>query len=415
MEPTTSDAQPSEARPRSLEGVRVLDLSRVLAGPFCAMILADLGAEVIKVESPGGDDSRFFGPAVGDDSGYYRLFNRSKYGIKLDLKQDAERETLIELVKRCDVLIENFRPGVLERLGLSIASLREINPRLVAVSISGFGQEGPLSQAPAYDLVAQAMSGLMSVTGWPGGQGTRIGISLGDIIPGLYGAIGALAALQERHRTGEGQHVDLSMLDSLISVLESVGMRALHEPEMPTAVGNDHALTVPFSTYSASDGPVVVAVSNDRLFEKLAAALDRPEWLTDPRFLDYDSRFDHRDEMREAIEAALAPFTTAEAEERLQAHGVPTARVFDVREALTSGHAKHRGVVAVESDGFQTLASPLRLNGSVPPSPAPGLGEHNHLIPAWLAEPELGAPVAGGTGATPDPAPHAAGEQPEAR
>ncbi|SJN08077.1 CAIB/BAIF family protein [Leucobacter sp. 7(1)] len=372
---------------RSLEGVRVLDLSRVLAGPFCAMILADLGAEVIKVESPGGDDSRFFGPTIGEDSGYYRLFNRSKVGITLDLKQVEQRDTLIELVRRSDVLIENFRPGVLERLGLSISSLRETNPKLVAVSISGFGQDGPLSQAPAYDLVAQAMSGLMSVTGWPGGQGTRIGISLGDLIPGLYGAIGALAALQERHLTGVGQHVDLSMLDSLISVLESVGMRALHEPEVPTAVGNDHALTVPFSTYAAADGPVVVAVSNDRLFEKLAAALDQPGWLTDPRFHDYDARFDHRDEMRAAIEAALAPFTADDAVRRLQEHGVPTARVANVREALTSEHARHRGVVAVESDGFQTLASPLRLLGSVPPSPAPRLGEHNHLVPGWLAEP----------------------------
>ena len=383
-------ADPTQADPTrgaALHGLRVIDLSRVLAGPFCGMILADMGAEVIKVESPEGDDSRRFGPDVDGDSGYYRLFNRSKYGVTLDLKSEADRDTLIAMIRGADVLIENFRPGVMERLQIPIGLLREINPRLIALSITGFGQDGPLSQSPAYDLVAQAMSGLMSVTGWSADAPTRVGISLGDLIPGLYGAIGVLGAVQERTRTGRGQHIDLSMLDSLVSVLESVGMRALHEPETPVAVGNDHALTVPFSTYDAADGPVVVAVSNDRLFERLAAALQRPDWLEDPRFRDYDSRFAHRTEMREAISGALACSSAVEAEAVLAAHGVPTARVLDVREALTSEHARARGLVAVEADGFRTLASPLKLTGMRAPAPAPRLGEHNALLDQWALAP----------------------------
>lgn len=375
------------ARTRSLEGIRVLDLSRVLAGPYCAMMLADLGADVIKVESPDGDDSRHFGPFVNGDSAYYRLFNRSKSGITMNLKAEADREQLIGLVRRSDVLIENFRPGVMDRLGLSIESLRQENPRLIVVSISGFGQTGPLSAAPAYDLIAQAMSGLMSVTGLRGGQPTRVGISLGDVVPGLYGALAAVSAIHERSLTGKGQHIDIAMLDSLISILESVGMRALHGEE-PTACGNDHAMSTPFSTYATKDGAVAVTIAGDRLFPRLAEALDHSEWLVDERFSDQHARRTHRDAFRIELEAALSTRTTADAVELLELHGVPVSEVFSVNEALTSEHAAARGLVFTESDGFSTLASPMRLTGSAEPEPAPGLGEHNGSIAGWLAEPE---------------------------
>jgi CoA:oxalate CoA-transferase len=328
---------------KALEGLRVVDLSRVLAGPFCAMLLADLGAEVIKVESPAGDDSRFFGPFVDGQSAYYRGFNRNKYGVTLDLKTDEGRETLLG---------------------------------------------GPLRDAPAYDLVAQAMSGIMSVTGWPGGDPTRVGISLGDIVPGLYGALAAVAAVQERQHTNRGQHVDVAMLDSLISVLESVGLRALHEEPEPVATGNDHAMTAPFSTYRTKDGSVAVAVSNDKLFARLAEALDRPAWLADERFAKYADRNAHRAELRAAMEDALGASTTQEAMDRLRLYGVPTAEVLSVREALHQEHARARGVVRREPDGFLTLGSPLRLTGSVPPQPAPLLGQHNDLLTTWLDEPE---------------------------
>lgn len=372
--------------PGSLEGLRVLDLSRVLAGPFCAMILADLGAEVIKIESPEGDDSRHFGPWYNGESAYYRLFNRSKYGLTMDLKLDEQREQLLELVRRSDILIENFRPGVMARLGLAAEDLMAINPRLIIVSISGFGQDGPLQKAPAYDLIAQATSGLMSITGWPGGEPTRTGVSLGDLIPGLYGAIAALAAVNERHNTGKGQQVDVAMLDSLISVLESVGMRALHGEE-PVACGNDHAMSTPFSTYATGSGSIAIAIAGDRLFPRLTEALNRPEWLEDERFKEQTLRNTYPVEFRAALEEALAPFSADQAIALLSEHQVPVSKVQSVNDALTSEHSVYRGTVAVESDGFKTLASPLRLTGSVPPSPAPVLGQHNEMLEQWISGP----------------------------
>ncbi|WP_136088740.1 CaiB/BaiF CoA transferase family protein [Auritidibacter ignavus] len=373
-----------------LAGVRVLDLSRVLAGPFAAAILADLGADVIKVESPWGDDSRFFGPFVNEQSAYYRLVNRSKRGITLNLKEEDEKQKLLSLVEQSDVVIENFRPGVLDKLGIPAAVMLEKNPRIIVTSISGFGQAGSMSQEPAYDLVAQAMSGLMSVTGWDG-KATRVGVSLGDLIPALYAVIATQAALRQREYSGRGQHVDLAMYDSLVSMLESVGMRQLHTDEVITSVGNDHAMTVPFSTYKTADEEIVIAVSNDRLFVQLAKALDIENALNDDRFATYQARYEHRDETRELLERALAPYTAVEATEKLRKFGVPTTTIYSVEEALTGGIAEERQVVAIEDDGFQTLASPLHLPGMVSPRRAPGLGEHNVLIDQLLSNPSSGS------------------------
>lgn len=369
-----------------LSGIRVLDLSRVLAGPFCSMILADLGAEVIKVESPWGDDSRQFGPFVDGTSAYYRLFNRSKMGITLDFKNDDDKEVLRDLVRRADVVVENFRPGVLEKLGLAPKDLLEINPRLVVTSISGFGQTGSLAKEPAYDLVAQAMSGLMSITGWPNSKPTRVGISLGDLIPGLYAAIGTVSALYQRESTGTGQHLDLAMYDSLISVMESVGMRALYDDTPPTRIGNDHGLSAPFSTYATKDGDVVIAITTNRLFERLANALGIPEMATDHRFAEPVARSDNRVALRELIEEALSTKTRSETIALFEEHGVPTARVYDLDEALRSPFTQERGVVVEETDGFRTLASPLKLAGMEKPTPAPELGQDNERIQSWLSE-----------------------------
>lgn len=369
-----------------LSGIRVLDLSRVLAGPFCSMILADLGAEVIKVESPWGDDSRQFGPFVDGTSAYYRLFNRSKMGITLDFKNDDDKEVLRDLVRRADVVVENFRPGVLEKLGLGPEELLEVNPRLVVTSISGFGQTGSLAKEPAYDLVAQAMSGLMSITGWQNGKPTRVGISLGDLIPGLYAAIGTVSALYQRESTGRGQHLDLAMYDSLISVMESVGMRALYDDTPPTRIGNDHGLSAPFSTYATKDGDVVIAITTNRLFERLANALGIPEMATDDRFAEPVARSENRVALRELIEESLSTKTRAETIALFEEHGVPTARVYDLDEALRSPFAEERGVVVKETDGFRTLASPLKLDGMEGPKPAPELGQHNDRIGSWLSE-----------------------------
>ena len=369
-----------------LSGIRVLDLSRVLAGPFCSMILADLGAEVIKVESPWGDDSRQFGPFVDGTSAYYRLFNRSKMGITLDFKNDDDKEVLRDLVRRADVVVENFRPGVLEKLGLAPKDLLEINPRLVVTSISGFGQTGSLAKEPAYDLVAQAMSGLMSITGWPNSKPTRVGISLGDLIPGLYAAIGTVSALYQRESTGTGQHLDLAMYDSLISVMESVGMRALYDDTPPTRIGNDHGLSAPFSTYATKDGDVVIAITTNRLFARLSNALGMPELATDHRFAEPVARSENRVALRELIEEALSTKTRSETIALFEEHGVPTARVYDLDEALRSPFAQERGVVVEETDGFRTLASPLKLAGMEKPTPAPELGQDNERIQSWLSE-----------------------------
>ncbi|OFL91145.1 MULTISPECIES: CaiB/BaiF CoA-transferase family protein [Corynebacterium] len=369
-----------------LSGIRVLDLSRVLAGPFCSMILADLGAEVIKVESPWGDDSRQFGPFVDGTSAYYRLFNRSKMGITLDFKNDDDKEVLRDLVRRADVVVENFRPGVLEKLGLAPKDLLEINPRLVVTSISGFGQTGSLAKEPAYDLVAQAMSGLMSITGWPNSKPTRVGISLGDLIPGLYAAIGTVSALYQRESSGTGQHLDLAMYDSLVSVMESVGMRALYDDTPPTRIGNDHGLSAPFSTYATKDGDVVIAITTNRLFERLSNALGMPELATDHRFAEPVARSENRVALRELIEEALSTKTRSETIALFEEHGVPTARVYDLDEALRSPFAQERGVVVEETDGFRTLASPLKLAGMEKPTPAPELGQDNERIQSWLSE-----------------------------
>jgi CoA:oxalate CoA-transferase len=373
---------------RPLVGIRVLELGRVLAGPFCGMLLADIGAEVIKVEPPRGDDARTFGPFVDGASAYYRLLNRNKLGISLDLKRSDQLTVLQRLVERSDVLIENFRPGTLERLGLPVARIRELNPRLVIVSITGFGHSGPLRDLPAYDLLIQAMSGLMAATGPLGGDPTRSAVSLGDLVPGLYGALGTLAALYDRQRTGVGRHVDVAMLDGLVSLLESVAMRALHTDDAIVPLGNDHALSAPFGTYRTADGEIAITIANDPLFVRFAEAVGRPEWPRDARFATDAKRALHRNELRTEIEAELAALTSEQALARLRQAGIPVGPILGVREALAQPQALARAMVVEEEDGFRTIGSALKL-GDPPraPQPAPLLGEHQELIEGWLAEP----------------------------
>jgi CoA:oxalate CoA-transferase len=352
------------------------------------MLLADLGAEVIKVEPPGGDDARRFGPFVDGVSTYYRLLNRNKLGISLDLKRPDQLVVLRGLLERSDVLVENFRPGTLDRFGVPIAEISKLNPRLVVVSITGFGQDGPLRDLPAYDLVVQAMSGLMAATGPTGGGPTRSAVSLGDVVPGLYGALGALAALHERHRTGLGRHVDVAMLDSLVSLLESVAMRALYSDDAIEPLGNDHALSAPFGTYRTADGEIAIAIANDPLFVRFAEAVGRPEWPGDPRFATDAKRALHRAELRLEIEAELAALSSEQALARLRQSGIPAGPVLGVRVALTQPQVLARAMVVEEDDGFHTIGSALKL-GDAPRAhrPAPRLGEHQELIERWLAEP----------------------------
>ncbi|TML94102.1 MAG: CoA transferase [Actinobacteria bacterium] len=371
-----------------LANIRVIELGRVLAGPFCGMLLADLGAEVIKVEPPGGDDARTFGPFVDGSSTYYRLLNRDKLGITLDLKRSDQLAVLRGLLERSDVMVENFRPGTLERLGLGIVELWKLNPRLVVVSITGFGQDGPLRALPAYDLLVQAMSGLMAATGPVGGGPTRSAVSLGDLVPGLYGALGAVAALYERQRTGAGRHVDVAMLDSLVSLLESVAMRALHSDDAIEPLGNDHALSAPFGTYRTADGEIAITIANDPLFVRFAAAVGRPEWPSDARFATDAKRALHRAELRVEIEAALAAMPSEQALARLREAGIPVGPLLGVRVALAHPQVLARAMVIEEEDGFRTIGSALKLGDPLRAHrPAPQLGEHQELIERWLAEP----------------------------
>lgn len=372
----------------ALDGVRVLDLGRVLSGPFCGRILADLGADVIKIEAETGDDGRHFGPFYDGESSYHRLLNRNKRGLTLDLKSDTGLQALRGLAARADVLIENFRPGVLSRLGIGPEALAEINPRLIVVSISGFGQDGPLSQMPAYDLIVQAMSGIMSVTGPDGGEPVRVGVSIGDMIPAQYAAIATFAALRQREMTGVGQHIDIAMFDALVSMLESVAMRALMTDDVVEPTGSHHAISAPFGTFATNDKPVAIAIANDSLFVRFAQAAGHPEWADDPRFVTDDVRGRHRDELREAIEGWLSTFTRDDAIALLGAAGIPCAPVLGVREALAHPHAAARGLVRTEADGFRTLANAFHLAGMrSTDDPAPRLGQHNDLLAKLLAEP----------------------------
>jgi CoA:oxalate CoA-transferase len=369
-----------------LAGLRVLDMSRVLGGPFCATLFADLGAEVLKVEAPRGDDARAFGPFVDGQSSYFRLVNRNKHGITLDLKSEDGRATFEKLVKRADVVVENFRAGVLERLGLSPQRMLEWNPEIVIVSISGYGQVGPMRDLPAYDTIVQALCGLMDITGQRDGPPTRCGVSFGDLVPALYAAVATLAALRRRDAGGGGAHIDVAMFDSLVSCLESVAMRALYTTDPVTRLGNEHALSAPLGTFETADGPIALAIANDALFERLAHVLEQPEWLSDPRFATEEDRAAHRDVLNRHLDERFRTMRRTDLLELLAEAGVPSAPVQTVREALASPQAVARGLVAEEADGFKTIRNPMRISGfePEPARPAPALGGDNGSLERWL-------------------------------
>jgi CoA:oxalate CoA-transferase len=386
----TSPTDPAPEGARPLDGVKVLDLARVLSGPLCAAMLGDLGAEVIKVEHPrGGDDSRSFGPFIDGESNYFMMLNRGKRSVALDLKSDEGRAFVHALVAQVDVVVENFRPGVTERLGLDFATLREINPRLVYVSISGFGQEGPLAQRAAYDHIIQAMSGIMTVTGWPDGPPTRVGDAVADVLAGIYGAFGALAALRTRDRTGEAQHVDVAMLDAMFS-LQLISAIELLGGDRPTRHGNAHPISAPMDAYAAADGEVVIAVANDSLFSRLATALERPDLIDDERFATDPARLRHQGPLREAIEAWTSRRTVDEVVDGLAAHGIPVAPVRDLGTALHAPEARERGVLSSAphpaGGSIEVLQQPVRFSGwrNDPDTRAPRLGEHTAEVAAEL-------------------------------
>lgn len=370
-----------------LHGIRVLDLTTFLSGPYATQMLADLGAEIIKIEAPTGDSSREIPPHFVDDtSAYFLSVNRNKKSVCLDLKSSRARQILIDLAARCDLLIENFRPGVLERLGIGADQLRAGNPALVICSISGFGQDGPGAQRPAYDVVVQALSGGMSMTGELNGEPVRAGVPIGDLCAGLSAGVGSLAALLEARQTGRGRNVDVSMLDVQISMLSYQAVYYLLSGEVPGPQGRDHVSIPTYHSFQCGDKRwLVIAANTERMWRELCEVLGLPGLPNDSRFSNAKSRLVNKQALWDLLGEALLKRTAAEWTHALETVGVPAAAVNDVGEALNDPQVRYREMVQnVAAPGRNALAlvgSPIRVDGvraafQYPPA----LGQHNDEV-----------------------------------
>lgn len=362
-----------------LAGLLVVDFSRVLAGPFATMMLADLGARVVKVERPGtGDDSRSYGPFQGQDSLYFARVNRGKESVVLDLGDEADLAVVRELVARADVLVENFRPGVMARRGLGPQDCLALNPALVYCSISGFGHTGPWSQRPAYDAVVQGMSGIMAITGAADGPPVKPGSPVADLSAGLYAFGGILAAL----RGGRGTHLDVAMYDATVSLLEGAALAWLATGEEPGRIGNAHFAIAPFDTFPCADREITVCAANDLLFGALCGALGLPALLSDPRFATNALRHQHRDELKAELSAVLRTATAAHWLAVLEGAGVPSGPIAGVAEAVGSEQSRVRRMV-VDAGGLPVPGQPLKLSAWDDPAvrpAAPRLDEHGAAV-----------------------------------
>ena len=388
-------AIPDSPESAPLSGLRIVDLSRVLAGPFCTALLGEMGAEVIKIEMPGrGDDSRQFSPFRGGESGLFMLVNKAKKSVTLDLKSPRGVEVLHRLVKDADILVANFRPGTDARLGADYETLKKINPALVQASISGFGQEGSLSARPAYDIIAQAMSGLMSITGDAAGPPTRVGESMGDLCAGLNACWSILAAIRHRDRTGEGQHLDIAMTDSLVSMMVTPLSLQLFAGIDPGRTGNRHPISTPFDSYPCRDGYAVIAVASDALFARLADAMGQPELTADPRFASDSERTRHEPELRVLITAWTGGRTVDEAVRILDEAGVPASPILSVAEAVASEHIGARGLVATAdhpvAGEIPLVRQQVRFSRypQGPIAPPPTLGQHTDEVLGAFLDPD---------------------------
>lgn len=370
-----------------LRGIRVLDFTRVLAGPAAALALADLGAEVLKVEPPGtGDETRLFPPFRDNVSHYFLSVNRGKKSIVVDLKTDAGVAVARDLAAQCDVLVENYRPGVMDRLGLGYAALSATNPRLIYCAISGFGMTGPLRDRPSFDIVLQALSGALSVNGEPGRAPAKLGIPLGDLVGGINGPIGILAALYERSVTGRGRLIDVSLLDGMIGMLGYLAQLAFFTGEDPQPQGSEHPNLVPYGAFPARDGSIIIACLTNSFWERICQALGAPDWILDPRFDTLEKRRDNRRRVNEMIGEVTRRKTVAELVELFTAYNVPHAPILGIRDALAQPQAVAREMV-VETEHpvlgkIPLVNRPLKFPGEQSPIPAapPMLGQHTDEI-----------------------------------
>jgi CoA:oxalate CoA-transferase len=376
-----------------LAGITVVDLSRILAGPYCTLLMAELGARVIKVETPGtGDDARAYGPFVNGKSAYFQSVNRGKESIALNLKQDGDRATFDQLLAMADVVVENFRPGTMEKLGYGWDQLHPKYPRLIYAAASGFGHSGPEMYRPAYDMVVQGMGGIMSVTGHPGTPPTRIGMSIGDIGSGLYAMIGVQAALYHRAMTGEATKVDIGMFDCQVALLENAVMRYYVDGKAPGPLGARHPSITPFEAFDTADGHIIIAAGNDGLFQKLCLALGCPEVGADARFKTNELRTRNHAALKPALDGVLSTRTTAAWIEELDKHGIPCGPINNVGQAAAHPQTAARNMIVTVDDPvtgpMRLSGNPVKISGFADPAtrrPAPNLDENRAAILAEIA------------------------------
>ena len=350
-----------------LKDLLVVDLTRVLVGPYCTMILSDLGARVIKIEAPEiGDDSRKFGPFVKDYSAYFMSLNRGKESIALNLKNEDDKKIFEKILAKADILVENFKPGTLDKWGFGWKQVSKKYPKLIYASASGFGQTGPLKELPAYDMVVQGMGGLMSVTGQPNSEPTRVGTSIGDITAGLFTAIGINAALYDRHKTGKGMYIDVSMLDCQIAILENAIARYLSKNEIPKPMGSRHPSIAPFEAFKTKDSYIIIAAGNDKLFENLCNALDLKDLIMDEKYKSNSSRSENMNELKKILEQKLINKTTNEWVKNLESLKIPCGPIFNIKEAVENPQVEARNMIVkayhkVIGD-FKLAGNPIKMS-----------------------------------------------------
>ena len=371
-----------------LKNLLVLDLTRVLVGPYCTMMLSDLGARVIKVEAPEvGDDSRKFGPFIDDYSAYFMSLNRGKESIALNLKNSDDKKIFDKILDKADILVENFKPGTLEKWGYGWKDVCKKYPKLIYASASGFGQTGPLKELPAYDMVVQGMGGLMSVTGHPDSEPTRVGTSIGDITAGLFTTIGINAALYDRQKTGKGMFIDVSMLDCQIAILENAIARYLSKNEIPKPMGSRHPSIAPFEAFKTKDSYIIIAAGNDKLFEKLCNILEISQIFNDERFNTNSLRSKNMEELKIILENKLSTKTTSEWVSKMEKEKIPCGPIYNIKEAVENPQVKSRNMVVkayhkVVGD-FKLAGNPIKMStykDETTRGDIPDLDEHRKKI-----------------------------------
>ncbi len=365
-----------------LAGLKVLEMARILAGPWAGQTLADLGADVLKVESPDGDDTRAWGPPFVQrdqdrSASYFHSCNRGKRSITVDFRTPEGQQTIRDLAAEADILIENYKVGGLAKYGLDYDSLSKVNPRLIYCSITGFGQTGPYAHRAGYDYIIQGMSGLMSITGDPAGQPQKVGVAVTDIFTGLYSVTAILAAVQQRHATGRGQHIDMSLLDVATSITANQAMNYLTTGEAPQRIGNAHQNLTPYQVFDCKDGWIIIATGNNAQYQRLCHVLDCVDMIDDPRFAANADRIANRDEMTRRLTVGTMAMTKADLLAACEAQGIPAGPINDFQEVFDDPQVRHRGLSA-KIDGVPTVLSPFRFSDAELPRdlPSPKLGEH---------------------------------------